>query len=385
MSLTVRTGGYLHRLRTPRRAVSVIFMVCGALFGVWASRIPAVAAALKLDETALGLVLLCLAGGAVLAFPLAGRLADRLGPVQAARLLVTAFALALPLLAVAPSPAVLAAALLLFGAAFGSLDVAMNAWAAEVEQAMQRPVMASFHALYSVGAGLGAASGAAASAAGLSVGAHFLVAAAFLGPLALWMSMVAWPSRPAPRRGPVFALPRGGLLVVGLVAFCGSVGEGAAADWGAVFMARSIGTGDALAAMAFAVFSVVMVAVRLVGDRLVARRGAIDALRLSALAALAGAGVLLLAPSAWVALAGFALLGGGYALIMPLAFARGASDPAYSPGAGVAAVATLAYGGMLLGPPVIGGLAGLVSLRAAFGVLVLLALATLALAPHFRR
>ena len=373
------------RLRTPRRAVSLIFMAAGTLFGAWAARIPAVASRLALDEATLGVLLLCLAGGAVLAFPLAGRLVDRLGPLPAARGLIVVFAVALPLLALAPSAGWLAVALLLFGAAFGSLDVAMNTWAAEVERALERPVMASFHALYSVGAGLGAASGAVAAGFGGGVVPHFVLVAAVLGPLALWMAMVPWPTTRAQSRGPALALPRGRLLAVGVLAFCGSLGEGAAADWGAVFMSRVLDTGEGLAAGAFAVFSVSMVVVRLTGDRLVARFGVVAAMRLSALVALVGAIVLVLAPVAGVALAGFAMLGAGYALVMPLAFARGARDPGVSPGAGVAAVATLAYGGMLIGPPVIGAVAGATSLRVAMALLVVLALVALALSPRMAR
>lgn len=159
---------------TAWRAVAAMFILNGALFGIWASRIPAVRDRLDLTHEALGYGLLFMAAGAVCSFPVTGRLTDRFGAVAITRVIAVLYTLSLILLAVADGFWALAGFLFVFGAFHGSMDVAMNAWAAEVEQAYDKPVMSSFHAMWSLGAGLGALSGYGAVQAGLTVMQHFL-------------------------------------------------------------------------------------------------------------------------------------------------------------------------------------------------------------------
>jgi MFS family permease len=362
-----------------------MFALNGALFGVWAARIPAIADRLALDEAALGLVLLCLAGGAVLAFPVAGWACDRFGAAPVTRAIAGAYALALPLLALAPSPMLLALALTVFGALHGAMDVTMNAWGAEVERSLPRPAMPFFHAMFSVGAGVGALTGAAAGWLGAAPQAHFVIVAGVLWAAAAWLAAAPWETpRGAARRGPVLAMPRGALLPVALVAFCGAFGEGAMADWSAVYLATVLATDEGAAALGYAVFSTAMVATRLAGAGLIARLGAAGTVAASGAVALIGAVTLLAAVAAPMALAGFGLLGIGLALVMPLAFSRAAAHGEPSPGAAIAAVATLGYGGMLLGPPVMGFIAAALSLRVAMAVVAVLAVVVLCLSLRFR-
>ena len=361
-----------------RASLSVVamFALNGALFGIWASRIPAVAEAMALGPAQLGLLLLCIAGGAIASFPLAGALSDRLGAARVSRGLALVNLAGLALAALAPGPLTLAAALVLFGAGHGGMDVAMNGWGAEVERARGRPSMSFFHATWSMGAGLGALSGAGAVALGAGVAPHFLVAGGAAAALALWLARPPWESRSGGAGGPAFALPRGALLLVGVVAFGSSLGEGAMADWSALFLVEVAGASEARAALGYAVYSVAMVAMRLAGGRVTARLGPVPAARASQLVSASGAALAVLVGTVWAALAGFALMGLGYALIVPLAFSRAANDPGTSQGRAIASVATLGYGGMLLGPVAIGLLASGIGLRGAFGVLALLALAT---------
>ncbi len=369
--------------RSPRLAVTAIFALNGGLFGVWASRIPAFVDRFDLTPDRLGLLLLCIAGGAILAFPLAGRLTERLGAAALARLLVPILALAFVALPLAPHPALLAPLLALFGAAYGAMDVAMNGWAAEVERDKGRPIMSSFHAAYSLAAGLGAGTGYLAVEAGLTPLWHFAILALPWTAATAALSRVPWTSRRSPG-GPAFALPHGALVLVGLTAFASAVGEGAMVDWSAVFLTRVTGTTEALATLGFATFSVAMVAARLVADRVVARIGPVATARASGLAAATGIAVLIAAPSLALALPGFLLLGLGYAAIFPLAFSRAAADPEVAPGPALAATATLAYGGALLGPPLIGWTAALASLPVAMGLVGVAALAITALAGCLR-
>ena len=358
----------MSRWRNPWRAVAAMFLLNGALFGIWASRIPAVADTHALDKAALGLLLLCLAGGAIAAFPVAGRAADRYGAAKVTRVAAVACALSLIAVAVSPSVAVLAVTLLTFGAMLGGMDVAMNAWAAEVERARGRSTMASFHAMFSLGAGLGAATGYGAAANGLGVPAHFAGGAVALAALTVPLAAIEWRSAAPPQadKAPVFAVPRGALLAVGVVAFCSAFGEGAMADWSAVFLVSVTAVSEAQAALGYAVFSAAMVAMRLVGDRVIVYLGPARAARYSAATAVLGALLAALGGTFPTALAGFALMGLGYAVIFPLAFSRAANDGTTSPGAAIAGVATLGYGGMLLGPPLIGFVAHASSLQTAF-------------------
>ena len=361
---------------TPWRSVAAMFVLNGALFGVWASRIPAVSATFDLTPGSLGLLLLCMATGAIAAFPLAGRASDRLGCSVVTKRVAIAYAIALILIAFSPTTWTLALALFAFGAAHGAMDVAMNAWAAEVERASERPLMSSLHAMFSVGAGIGAASGSAAAALELNFPIHFVLAAVILTSITLSFTTIPWSSTKMLTENhsdSLFVLPRGALFVVGLVAFCASLGEGGMADWSAIFLVSVASVSDAEAAFGYVVFSITMVAMRLIGDRIVAWLGPVTAARVGGSIAAVGSLIAVLLATFPMILLGFALMGIGYAVVMPLAFTRAANDKKIPQGAAIASVSTLGYGGMLLGPPLIGFVAEVTSLQAAFLIMSVLA------------
>lgn len=363
-----------------------MFALNGALFGIWASRIPAVAERHALSPGELGLLLLLLAGGAICAFPLAGRAADRFGAYRVTVRIAVFYAVSLLPVALAPGPVALGAGLFVFGALHGGMDVTMNAWAGEAERRAGRPMMSSFHAMFSLGAGLGAGSGYLASEASMSVPVHFAASAGLFALAAFPFARITWQPEPASAgpRPPLLALPRGALLAVGVVAFCSALGEGAMADWSAVFLIEVARTDEASAALGYAVFSAAMVTMRLLGDRAIRALGPVAAARLAGTVAVAGVLVAVAGASLPAALIGFALMGLGYAVIMPLAFTRAANDPTLSPGAAIAGVSTLAYGGMLLGPPIIGFVAEEATLRGAFLLLAALSLTVVVLASALR-
>lgn len=351
-----------------------MFVLNGALFGIWAARIPAIAERHALSHATLGLMLLLLAGGAILSFPLAGRLSDKLGAARVTMMIAMAYAAALILIAAAPSLGLLACAILIFGATHGAMDVTMNAWAAEVERHLARPVMSSFHAMFSLGAGVGAGTGYLAASGNVEIAVHFPIACLGFAALTLPLANIGWQSDTQKDvAGPVFAIPKGPLFFVGLLAFCAALGEGAMADWGAIFLIQTTRASEATAALGYTVFSIAMVIMRLIGDHAIRTFGPVATCRYAGATAAAGA-LLMTAIGGYVAaLCGFVLLGIGYAVIMPLAFSRAANDPNTSPGAALASVSTLGYGGLLLGPPVIGFLSSWTSIKAAFGVLTALA------------
>ncbi|ATU95257.1 MFS transporter [Phyllobacterium zundukense] len=374
-------------LLTPWRSVAAAFVLNGVLFGTWASRVPAVMTRFDLDEAGLGALLLLLGLGALISFPLAGRMSDSLGAVRVTRRIAAAFLISIVLLGFAPTLPLLGVALFFFGMCHGSMDVTMNSWASEVEKHMGRPVMSSFHAMWSLGAGLGATSGYFAAHAEAPLHIHFaftaVVAGALLGPLLRF----DWPSTTRPKRkGAVsFALPNCTLLLVGFIALASGLGEGVAADWSAVYLHDVVGTAEAHAALGYAGFSAAMVIMRLAADFLVSRLGPAAVARLSGYSAAIGIFLIVASDTLPLVLLGFVLMGVGYAALIPLAFSRAAADRHVPPGRAIASVATFAYGAMVLGPPAIGLLAEATSLRVCFFVVGVSAVLAAALAPVLKQ
>ncbi len=367
-------------------AIAAMFAINGSIFGLWASRIPAFKATYDLNHAQLGILLLLLAGGAICAFPLAGRLADHYGAARVSKALALANLALVLALAATPNVWLLGLVLFLFGAAHGGMDVCMNAWGAEVERWAKRPQMSSYHAMWSLGAGIGAASGFAAISLGASPLLHYATVGIPLTALLYWLGNISWIS-PVNRdsKAPIFSIPKGQLILVGLLAFGASMGEGAMADWSAVYLVDIGGAPENWAAMGYAIFAVTMVIMRLLGDWITHHTSPHAAARASGLVAATGAALTVLFPVPPVMLVGFVLMGVGYALIFPLAFSRAANDPVETPGKALAGTATFGYGGMLLGPPVIGFIANATSLRVSFGVLAVLALMIAVLSGALKR
>ncbi|SHJ15018.1 Major Facilitator Superfamily protein [Shimia gijangensis] len=366
-------------------AVAAMFTLNGALFGMWASRIPAFTDALQLDHATLGLLLLLLAAGAILSFPIAGRMTDKHGAALVTRLLGFANCAALILIAFSPGIATIAVALFLFGATHGAMDVSMNAWAAESDRASGKALMPVFHAVWSFGAGMGALSGVGAIAMDWLPLAQFGIVGVILTSLTLWLANIPWQSQTGQDHGgPLFPLPKGPLLLVGLLALCSTLGEGAMADWSAIYLRDAAGATEGLAAAGYAVFSAAMVCVRLSGAALTRALGPIRATQTSGAVALIGVLLIVGLATPQATLIGLGFLGRGYGLVVPLAFSRAANDPELPQAQAIARVATLSYGGMLLGPPTIGFLAATTSLRMSFGLLGVLALGTIMLATVLR-
>ncbi|PWJ21373.1 MFS transporter [Jannaschia seohaensis] len=374
-------------LVTPWRSVAAAFALNGVLLGCWASRVPAITADFGLDESALGLLLLVMGIGALVSFPVAGKLADRFGAVRVTRWIALVYLVSIALVGLAPAVPTLALALFLFGMCHGAMDVAMNSWGAEVERHMGRSVMSSFHAMWSLGAGLGAAGGFVAASLAAPVSLHFVLAAGLAALLLGPFLRIDWISRTAMGGAgdPVFAFPRGALIVVGLIALGAGLGEGAAVDWSAVFLADVLGAAEAHATLGYAAFSVTMVAMRLCVDRLITGYGPQRVALTSGVLAASG---YMLCAVAWtlpVALGSFVLMGMGYAAVIPLAFSRAAADPVVPAGQAIASVATLGYGAMLMGPPAIGFIADASSLRVSFALVGLFALLIAVLSPVLGR
>ncbi|MGW5418165.1 MFS transporter [Actinomadura geliboluensis] len=357
-------------MTSPHRAIGAVFAVHGAVAGTLATRLPWIQDRLDLSPTVLGLALLCPSLGAFTAMPTASRVAHRIGERRTVRLLIAAWCAALALPALAPAPAWLFAAMLLYGATAGMSDVVMNSHGVAVERAVGRPVMSGLHGLWCVGSLAAGGAGIAAAHARIDARLHLglvalvLLAAGLLAGRGLLADRPA-EGVPAPRR---FALPTRAVAAIGAVGFCGTFAEGASADWSAVYLTEVTHAGPGLAAAAFTVFMSCMAVTRLAGDRLVRRFGPAAVIRCGGSVAVAGGIMVVAARAPWAAVAGFALVGIGIATVVPLVFAAAAGIGA-TPGEGVAGVATITYLSGLTAPAVTGWAAGALSYRAAFAMI----------------
>jgi hypothetical protein len=294
--------------------------------------------------------------------------------------LALVFALTLAPLGMVSSVPQLMAALLVMGIFNGGLDVAMNAQAALVEKAYGRPIMASFHGLWSVGGLAGATLGGAVAAQGLALGPHMLAVSglALVGLALATQWLVPDAGSGTGESGPSFALPPRALLLLGAVAFGVLFCEGAIADWGAVYLREGLGSPAGVAATGYAVFALLMAAGRLTGDWLTLRIGAGRIARGGGALVALGVALALTTGEPLAAIAGFGLVGAGVSCIFPLILSAAARTPGIAPGIAIAAMATSGYTGFLVGPPLIGSLAEALSLRGALGVLGVLGVLILA-------
>jgi MFS family permease len=354
-----------------RWAVGAVFATNGFVLGNFASRLPALRDGLGMDAGTLGLVLVGMAIGALCAFPLAGLLMARFGSRPVVTLALLGFVLLLPLAALAPLPALLFLLLLAFGALNGATDVAMNAQGVAVEAWLGRPILGSLHACWSLGSLLGASSGAWAAGAQWGPLPHFglvLLPALLLAALALPRLLTVPASAPD---GPFFALPSKALWGIGLIAFCAALGEGAMADWSAIYLRDHFLLSEQNAALGFAGFTLAMLLARIAADSLRTRFGNQQLIQYGALLAAVGLGSALISGNLTLTFIGLVCAGLGLASVFPLAFAVAGAQA--NPSFALAAVATMGYTGFLAGPPVIGLLAQAAELRIALGLVVVLA------------
>jgi fucose permease len=302
------------------------------------------------------------------------------------RVSVLALCASLPLPGLAPNLVLLVLSLVLLGAANGVLDVAMNTQAVAVEKRYRRPIMSTFHGVFSLG-GL-ASSGLAVVIVGSGVGtvAHLTASGLVLGAAALVASRWLLPDEGTRdgAHGPIFVRPSGPLIVLGIVAFCALLGEGAMADWSAVYLRNSLDTSAAYAAAGYAVFSSTMALGRLTGDRLTAEFGPATLVRAGGGVVAIGLGLALILGRPAATLVGFACVGAGLSFMFPIVLSAAGRVRGVAPELALAAVTSVGYTGFLAGPPLIGLVAQVTSLRIALGIVVALGVLITALAPAVR-
>lgn len=357
-----------------RLATRLAFLVAGFGIACWAPLVPIVKQHLSIDEGLLGLLLLCLGVGSIFAMVMTGFLSGRYGSRPIIMAGGLGLAVMLPLLTLASSPIILGAALLVFGASLGAIDVAMNIHAVEVERHSDKPLMSGFHALFSVGGFIGAG----AMTLLLSSHVNSLLACVLCSVLMLVVMLITW-QRLLPTKesndGSIFVIPKGAVLLLAVLAGIMFLIEGAMLDWGALLITETGRIQANQGGIGYMLFAIAMTIGRFSGDAITARFGDCAVMFWGGLIALAGFVLLLAVPITVLSLGGFILIGLGASNVVPVLFRRAGTQTVMSPSLAVAAISTVGYAGILVGPAFVGFVADIFSLPISFWLLAVLLVA----------
>jgi MFS family permease len=376
----------------PRIAVTVVFVVHGLLFASWTAHIPHVKQSLGLNDGTLGFALLGAPAGSVAAMCLAAMLLPRFGSRRIVQVALCGYCAAGPLVGLTGTLPALFGALVLWGVFQGTLDVAMNTQAIAIERNGRRPLMSGLHGGWSIGAFTGAGIGALAVGTGIALTPQLLIlgSVALLGAGLLSTRLLPdhggpgsqpFPSAPSSETETPTTEPESGggrsrwstsMLILAVIAFASMLCEGAAANWGSVYLSGPLGATGAVPGLAYAGFALAMVAVRLSGNRLLARFRPDRLLPVLAIVATVGFTTALLLDRPLAAIVGFGCLGLGLASVVPAVFSAAGRLPGMHTGTAVATVSAFGWAGFVIGPPIIGHLAALTSLPTALALLPVL-------------
>lgn len=359
---TEHTKGHGHATR-------FVFLALGLAISAWAVLVPYAKARLAVDEAVLGMLLLLVGSGALLSMPFAGWLTGKYGCRRTLLVSTTVFMLSLMALAFVSAPWLFGIFLFLFGASSGVVDVAMNIQAVLVEKERQRSMMSGFHGMYSVGGFFGAVILSLLLKAGLSLlAATCSLCITLTVLLVLVFARYLFPYGNQEKSRSFFIVPKGGILLLGILCFILYMGDGVVLDWGALFMTTTKGIAPDTAGLAFAIFSVAISTGRLCGDRLVEWLGIRKVMTGSSIIAACGFICVLAAPSALAAFAGFIVVGLGVSNLIPILFSIASHQKIMPVNLAISSVTTLGYLGLLVGPPVMGFIAHASSLYTVFGI-----------------
>lgn len=357
----------------------IIFFIAGFVTAAWAALVPYVKVNTGANDATLGMLLLCFGGGALVAMPVTGALAAKFGCRKLMVFSTIVFSFILPLLPSMSQINFLVIGLFLFGVFIGLTDCAMNVQAVIVEKSSDKPIMSGFHGFYSVGGIAGAGLMSLILLLGVApVFASIIISAIALVLLAIcYHGLITYANAPT---GPLIAIPKGIVLVIGIVCFAVFLSEGAVLDWGAVFLIEHHGIEESLGGLGFAAFATTMTIGRLFGDKIVMRVGSARVVFLGALLACLGFVIAVLSPYLILAIFGFALVGAGSSNIVPVMFSAVGKQKTMPEALAVPAISTLGYLGILAGPAVIGFVAFQLTLATALlmiaGLLIIVAFVT---------
>lgn len=367
--------------RSHRIAVAAFFFIMGFCFASWASRIPDIQQKLGLSETQLGMVLFALPIGLFVSLPVSGWLVSRKGSKKVASIAAVSYSCILVSLGFASKTYQLIAALFVFGFAGNMGNISVNTQAVGVESLYKRNIMASFHGIWSLAGFTGAAVGTLMNGLGVFPGYHFLIVLTFS--LTIFLVAVRFllhKDKQVEENPPLFALPHKSLLSLGLIAFCSMLCEGAMFDWSGIYFKKVVLAKSSMVSAGYTAFMSTMAISRFVADYFTSRYGFKRIVQASGLIIMTGLLLAVLMPYLYTATAGFLLVGIGVSSIVPLVYSAAGKSKILSPGIALASVSTISFFGFLFGPPLIGVLAGISSLRLSFAVIALMGLSVTILA-----
>lgn len=370
---------------TTQHATRTIFFIAGIGMSAWAPLVPYAKDRALLSDGALGTLLLFLGLGSLIAMPLTGMLVGRFGCKRVMAIACLFILLVLPLLATLGTPVGLGLALMVFGASIGLVDVAMNIQAVEVEKASGKAMMSGFHGFFSVGGIAGAGLVSAGLALGLTPLQAVGVIAALIVVLWLLCQRHLLSGRLHQDDAPLFVMPHGWVLFLGILCFILFLTEGAVLDWGALFLTQTRDLPHSQAGLGYALFSVAMTIGRLTGDRIVNYVGRFLTLFCGTLCASVGLLLAVFVPNTLVTLAGFLLVGFGASNAVPIMFSAAGNQKTMPVNLAISSMTTIGYAGILAGPALIGFISQWYSLATAFSAIAILLLAVAASARLITR
>ncbi len=354
-----------------RIGVTLFFFINGFLSANWAARLPEMQRFYEIDNTSLGILLFISATGALIAMPLSGLLSSRRGSNKVTQLTGLLFCFLVPILVLSKEFYFLSAIFFAYGACLGALNVSMNTQAVIVERLAQKPIMSSFHALFSIGMVLGAGSGALFSELSTPLFSHFLIVA-FLSIMIIvrgCFHLVSVDQKSIQRKSKDHSSFWRKLLLIlpyGIIAFCGMTGENTMVDWSAIYMNKVIGTTESISALAFGTYALTMTLGRIFGDYIIGLIGKSRMLKITGLFALTGMLLIVIPTFNLMPFLGFLLIGLGLANVAPITYSTAGNIKGIDSSSGVAMASTIGYTGFFVGPPMIGYLGDLYGLRISF-------------------
>ncbi len=358
-----------------RFAVASLFFLQGICFATWASRIPSIQQSLQLSDGGLGLVLFALPAGSMLALPLSAWLVTKFGSKTVVINTMIIYAALLVMIGLASNNLQLITILVLFGMGGNTANIAMNTQAVGVEAKYGRNIMASFHGLWSLAGFTAAGIGSYMIGNGIIPFHHFTIIAVFTVLALAMVFQYLLPNEQRPATGnKLFVMPDKSLVTLGVLAFCCMMCEGAMFDWSGIYFKKVVGAEKGWIGAGYTAFMCTMAAGRFIGDWVAGQLGFTRTIQISGLLITAGLAIALLFPYLAPAITGFFLVGLGVSSVIPLVYSRAGRSKKLSPGLALAAVSTIGFFGFLVGPPVIGVIAGIASLRASFAIIALMGL-----------
>lgn len=357
-----------------RTSTRSIFFVAGFAMGLWASLVPYAQSRLHFDAGSLGMLLLCLGSGSLLAMLFSGKLIGHFGCRKIMLLGIALTCIFLPTLAIIDQFPLMALCLFFFGAGIGLTDVAINVQGSLVEQASDKPLMSGFHCLYSIGSIAGAGGGAILFGLGLMPFPVTLIAIVVIAIItsSVFNELIPFGVHKEASESPIEKpRPNFRLILMALMCMICFMAEGAVLDWSGVFLTNDRGLEIAHAGWGFAIFGGTMSIMRFIGDKVVHLFGRKRVLIFSSIFAMVGYAIAVIIPDWKFTLFGFALVGIGAANIVPVLITLAGQEKVMPVNMSVAMVATLGYFGVLGGPALIGFIAHLTDLYTAFAIVAL--------------